>query len=371
LPVIGTAVADLDTPAVLIDLDRLDRNIAHGAEVVARAGAEMRPHCKTHKTAEVARRQLAAGAVGLTVAKLGEAEALADASFDDIFVANEVVGAAKTARAVALARRITLAIGVDHLTQAQGLSAAFQDEARPLRVMIEVDTGQQRGGVEPGPAAAGLAEQIVRLPGLQLAGVFTHEGHDYDVPDTDLLPAVGRTAQQAMVATAQLIRERLGVPCRVSVGSTPSLIAGVVEPGVDEVRTGTYVYYDASMANVIGDFDSCALTVLATVVNRPTSSRTILDAGTKALSHDRRGGATILHTPGYGHVLEHPEAVITGLSDEHGVVTRGAEGMRIGEKVRIIPNHACPVSNLVDSVYAIRGDVVEEVWKVVARGRTT
>lgn len=365
-----TTVADLDTPAVLIDLDRLDANIARAAALTARAGVALRPHCKTHKTREVARRQLMAGAVGLTAAKLGEAEAMADQGFDDIFVANEFVGRAKITRAVELARRITLSVGVDNVSQAQELSAAFRSEPESLNVFIEIDTGQQRGGVAPGPAAAGLAEQILRLPGLRLAGVFTHEGHDYDVPHRDDVAGVGRSAQQAMVETARLIRDRFGIGCRVSVGSTPTLIAGVIEPGVDEIRTGTYVYYDASMANIIGHYDWCALTVLATVVNRPTSSRAILDAGSKALSKDRRDAATVLATPGFGYVIEHPEAVISSLSDEHGVVTQGAEGMSIGERVRIIPNHACPVSNLVDEVHAVRRGVVEDVWKVVARGRT-
>ncbi|TQM15287.1 alanine racemase [Pseudonocardia kunmingensis] len=365
----GTPIRDLDTPSVLVDLDRLEANIARAAAFAREHGISLRPHCKTHKVAEIARMQLAAGAVGLTVAKLGEAEAMADHGFGDIFVANQIVGPIKVRRAVALARRVRLSIGIDHIDQAVALGAAFRAEGSELPVHIEIDTGQRRAGVLPGAAAVELAEAVSRVDGVRLDGVFTHQGHDYLVPSRDEVRAVALTAQDAMVATAEAIRAELGTGCRVSIGSTPSLIDGALRAGVDELRVGAYVYLDASMANVVGHHDWCALTVLSTVVNRPTAARAVLDAGGRALSRDRRGAGTVLGTPGYGHVVEYPEMVIDRLSDEHAVIDNAGAGVAIGEKVRIIPNHAGGVSNLFDHVFAVRAGVVEDVWRVVARGR--
>jgi D-serine deaminase-like pyridoxal phosphate-dependent protein len=368
--VVGRSVADLDTPAVLVDLDRLEANIARAASFAREHGVSLRPHCKTHKVPEIARMQLASGAVGLTVAKLGEAEVMADHGFDDVFVANQVVGAIKVGRAVALARRVGLSVGLDHIDQAVALGAAFRAERSELPVLIEIDTGQRRAGVQPGVPAVDLAKAVGRIDGLRLEGVFTHQGHDYLVASRDDIRAVALTAQDAMVATAEAIRAELGIGCRVSIGSTPSLLDGGLRDGIDELRVGAYVYLDASMANVVGHYDWCALTVLSTVVSRPTSSRVVLDAGGRALSRDQRGEGTLLETPGYGHVVEHPELVIDRLSDEHAVIDDADVDIAIGEKVRIIPNHAGGVSNLFDHVFAVRAGVVEDVWRVSARGRS-
>jgi D-serine deaminase-like pyridoxal phosphate-dependent protein len=366
---VGTPIQDLDTPSVLIDLDRLEANIARAATFASDHRVSLRPHCKTHKVAEIARMQLAAGAVGLTVAKLGEAEAMADHGFGDIFIANQVVGAIKVRRAVALARRVRLSIGIDHIDQAVALGAAFRADRSVLPVHIEIDTGQRRAGVPAGAPAVDLAKAVGRIDGLRLDGIFTHQGHDYQVPSSDEITAVTLTAQDAMVATAGNIRAEFGIGCRVSIGSTPSLIDGALRDGVDELRVGAYVYLDASMANVVGHYDWCALTVLSTVVNRPTSSRVVLDAGGRALSRDRRGAGTVLETPGYGHVVEYPELMIDRLSDEHAVIDNADSDIAIGEKVRIIPNHAGGVSNLFDHVFAVRSGAVEDVWRVTARGR--
>src|SRR5690606_12425500 len=230
--------------------------------------------------------------------------------------------------------------------------------------------GQARTGVPPGEAALRLAKEVAALPGLKLRGIFTHEGHDYGVPDREALRRVARQSQDDMVETAAMIREALG-HCEVSMGSTPSLILGEFRDGIDELRPGTSVFYDASMANVVGHTDWCAATVLATVVNKPTPTRIVLDAGAKALTSDRRSETTILGTPGFGKLVGEENVFLKSLSDEHGVVEgECAQNYAIGQKVRVIPNHICPCTNLYDVVYACRDGIVQAVWPVAARGMT-
>ncbi len=366
----GRPVAALDTPALLIDLNRLEANIHQMMEQAHAWGLSLRPHCKTHKIPAIAHLQCAAGAVGITVAKLGEAEVMAEAGIRDIFVANQIVGAAKVERLLALYRRTRLSVGLDDPRQAELLNEAFLQEPEPIDVWIEVDTGQRRTGVLPGEPAVALSLVVARYPKLRLRGIYTHEGHDYWVPDHAALAEAATNAQQVMVETASAIEAMLGARCAVSMGSTPSVINGMFRDGIDELRPGTYVYYDASMANVLGHTEWCAATVLATVVNRPAPGRAVVDAGGKVLSVDRRPAGTILHTPGYGLIVGHPTAILTSLSDEHGVIGEGGDAFAIGDRIRIIPNHICPVSNLHDRVYGIRDDIVEVVWQVAARGRT-
>ena len=314
----GARLDELDTPALLIDLDRLEANIGRTQAFAAARGWKLRPHTKTHKIPPIAHRQLTAGAAGITVAKTGEAEVMAAAGITDIFIANQVVGPLKLRRLAALAREIRLAVGVDHPVQARALSEAFRHESQPLAVLIEVDTGAQRAGVPPGEPARQLAGEIAALPGLELRGIYTHEGQDYAAATLDELSEIAHSAQTAMVETAALLEADLGRPCWVSIGSTPSL-----------------------------------------------------SAGAKALSIDRRESG-LLGRPGHGAIVGHLDLQITGLSDEHAVI-RGAGASRrltIGDRVRIIPNHVCPTVNLHDVAVGIRVDRVETVWPVAARGRT-
>ena len=376
--IIDRPAVELDTPALYIDLDRMDENIRRAASLADSAGFELRPHVKTHKTPPIAHLQVAAGAVGVTAAKLGEAEVMAEAGIRDIFIAHLIVGEPKLRRLRALARSCRMAVGVDLPEHAEILSAAFRDEERPLDVLIEVDTGQGRQGRPTTREAVRVAEIIHTLPQLRLRGIFTHEGQDYEASSPEDLAASARKAQTFMVETAEAIREATGRTCRVSVGSTPSLYQAMMNggdagylPGIDEVRAGTYIFCDAAMAGILGHTDWCAASVLTMVVNRPAPDRWIIDAGAKALSIDMRPEGTLLHTKGLGIVEDEPGAVITGLSDEHGVIkVENSSGKRIGDKVRIIPTHICPTVNLYDAVYAGRNGVVEAVWPVAARGRT-
>ncbi len=366
---IGQPIDALDTPALVLDLDVVEANIARTVEIAQAAGARLRPHIKTHRMLAVAERQIEAGAQGICCAKAGEAEVFADGGIDDIFIANQVVGAAKMRRLRGLAERVRLAVGVDHPEQIDLLSQAFR-ASDPLDISIEIDVGQRRTGVVEPHEAVALAQRILDAPGLALRGVYTHEGHDYAARDDADLAVIADQAQRQMLEAAQAIRDATGAPCEVSMGSTPSLFARKFHPGIDELRPGTAVFNDGSHANFLGHTEWCAATVLATVVNRPAPDRVVVDAGAKALTSDRRG-PSILENSGFGMVVGRPDATIVSLSDEHGVLSvpdAGAYG--IGEVLRIIPNHICPCVNLYDHAFVAREGIVREVWEVSARGQS-
>lgn len=358
--------ADIETPAVLIDADRLERNIRLMAEAAQRMGVALRPHFKTHKTIEIARMQLAAGAVGITCAKTTEAEVLIEAGVTDVFIANEVVGPAKVARLRELARRATTSVGIDDLAQAEPLAEAFAREGRPLAVLIEVDTGLGRCGLPPGQPVLALAEQVVRLRGLQLRGIFTHEGHVHRARTKAELEAMALAAGRAMVETAQLVRGHR-LPCDVvSVGTTPAALITPTVPAVTEARPGSYVFYDrCHLRTWSATEEDLALTVLATVISRPARERVVVDAGTKVLSADHAG--TRFDT--FGLIRSHPDWRLAQANEEHGIlaVPAGAE-VAIGDRVELFPNHNCAVMNLADEVQVVRGEEVVARWRVAARG---
>ena len=367
---VGRGVADLETPALLIDLSVLDANIARLVATARRAGARLRPHVKTHRMAAVAARLRQAGAEGICCAKLGEAEAFADAGFADIFIANQVVGASRLIRLVELAERTRLAVGVDHAEHVRMLGAAFATANSAVDVSIEIDTGQRRTGVATADAAAALAQQIQRTEGLNLRGIYTHEGHDYQAADPAGVHVAASESQQLMTSVAAAIQAATGAPCEVSMGSSPSFLLESFHAPIDELRPGTAVFNDASHAHLLGHTDWCAASVLATVVNLPAPDRVVIDAGAKALTSDRRGPG-VLENTGHGIVIGHPDAVITSVSDEHGVIAApDASAFAIGQTLRVIPNHICPCVNLYDHAFAARDGIVEAVWHVTARGRS-
>lgn len=350
-------VDDLDTPAVLIDLDKTEANLARAQAYADRHGLALRPHMKTHKLPELARRQVGLGAVGITCQKLGEAEVMADAGLDDILVTFNLLGRPKLARLAALARRVRVTATLDGAEVARGLDEAMREAGLVLPVLLECDTGGQRCGVQRPEDAAALARTVAGLPGLRLAGLMTY-------------PAAGGTAATRAWLEAALGRlGEAGLEAGiVSTGGTPDLYrAHEVAPPATEHRPGTYVYSDRFQASVgVGTLDDCALRVLATVVSRPTAARAILDAGSKTLSSDTLG------LQGFGLIAEYPGAVIERLSEEHGHVDLSASPARprVGERVTVIPNHACVVSNLHDEVHGTRdgGRRVERAFRVAARG---
>lgn len=360
------SIHDLETPVVLVDLDVLERNIARMAERARTLGVRLRPHAKTHKVVEVGRRQIAAGATGLSVAKTSEAEVFATAGFDDLFIAYPVVGADKARRLLALAERLRrLAVGVDSIEGASTLAGAFRAASRSLDVVLKIDVGLHRVGVLP-ERAAEIARRLADLPGLRLRGIFTHAGQGYGEETPDGIAKVARHEGRTMAAVADELR-RAGLAVEeVSVGSTPTAREAMAQPGVTECRPGNYVYHDGSQV-ALGTCTAadCALTVLATVVSVPAADRAVVDAGSKTLSSDPLRP----HAEGFGQ-MPGRRSRIQRLSEEHGVVVvEGGESFRVGERVRIIPNHACVVSNLHDRVIGVRGESVESELAVAARGR--
>ena len=357
-------IEDLPTPAVLIDLDILGRNIASMQAQAREAGVSLRPHAKTHKSPEVGRLQLQAGARGLTLAKVSEAEVFAREGFDDIFLGYPIYGADKAARLLALSDRVRLAVGADSEEGARSLGEVFHAAGKRLGVLLKIDSGFRRVGVAP-ERAAEMAVRIAGLRGIEFRGLFTHGGHGYGGQTPEEVAATGRAEGRTVVEAAQAVRAA-GLPvAEVSLGSTPTVRAAIGEAGVTECRPGTYVYQDFSQVSLgTCGLEDCAMTILATVVSVPAADRAVVDAGSKTLSNDplrpRLGG--------HGLVVGR-RSRLSRLSEEHGVIqVEEGESFRIGERIRILPNHACIVSNLHDRLVAVRGDRIEGQITVAARG---
>jgi D-serine deaminase-like pyridoxal phosphate-dependent protein len=356
---------DLSTPAVVVDLDVLERNISRMATRARDAGVRLRPHAKTHKCPEIGRLQRDAGAWGLSLAKVGEAEVFVKAGFDDLFVAYPVVGVDKGRRLLELSDRARLAVGVDSAEGARTLAEPFRSAGRTLDVMLKVDVGYGRVGVLP-ERAVELALRVAELPGLRLRGVFTHAGHGYLAETKAGVDEIARLEGARLVEAAGLLRAA-GLPVdEVSVGSTPTAALAMRVAGVSECRPGNYVFHDASQV-ALGTcaVEDCALTIVATVVSVPAPERAVVDAGSKTLSSD-----PLRPKPGgYGQVLGRASR-IEKLSEEHGVIAVAAgESFEVGERVRILPNHACVVANLHDRLVGVSSDKVETILEVAARGR--
>ncbi len=366
---IGQLIQALDTPAVLVDLDVLERNVARMAAFAAEHTTALRPHAKSHKTFLIAERQRAAGAHGLTVAKLDEADAYLAAGFDDLLIANEIVGVDKWQRLAAMQRRGSVAAGIDDFQAAAGMAEAARQAGVTVPVLIEVDSGLRRAGVAPGPATLELAAKIAGLEGLILRGVFTHAGHAYSAQSPAEVARIGRAEGEVLVETAQLLRTH-GLTCEVvSVGSTPTArFAGAV-PGVTEFRPGNYVFYDRmQVALGSAQAEDCALTVLARVISRPDPRRVVVDAGSKTFALDRGAHGTDA-LAGFGEARAQ-HLVLERLSEEHGVLSLEKQGqsVAVGDRLRFVPNHACTVANLADVLLGVRGDRVTEVLRVLVRG---
>ena len=355
------------TPAVLIDVDVLDRNIERMASSVRGRGLELRPHVKTHKTLEIARKQLAAGAVGITVATIGEAEVFAAGGVTDIFIAYPLwVEAPHAERLRALAAQCRLTVGVDSAESATAMGRQLGADAGGLEVLIEVDSGHHRSGVLPDEAVE--VARAAASAGLNVAGVFTFPGHSYKPG----MPTGAASNENESLAQAAEVLSQAGFELKtISGGSTPTaLISG--DTAATELRPGVYVFGDAQQLELERcGWEDIALTVAATVVSRHEAGggnmrRVVVDAGSKILGSDRPDWAT-----GYARLPEFPEARVTALSEHHATVVwpDSSDLPPLGTRLRVIPNHVCLTMNLVDEVTVVRGGAVVEQWAVAARGR--
>jgi D-serine deaminase-like pyridoxal phosphate-dependent protein len=347
-------VTELDTPVPVVDLDRLEANLARWQAEADRLGLVNRPHVKTHKCVEIARRQLAGGAAGLTCQKLGEAEVMAGAGLTDLLIPYNLIGETKLARLAELLRVASIAVSVDDERLLAGLNGAAVAAGTELPVLVECDTGLGRAGVGSPDDAVALAGAVARHDSMRFDGFLTYPS----------LPGALEFLSAA-VAGAQ----RAGLEVRtVSAGGTPSMWRSEeLRPTVTEYRVGTYAFHDRNtVAASAASFDDVAMTVQATVVSRPTATRAILDAGSKALSYDPGPD------DGHGLILEAPGSAIVALNEEHAYVeVVPGDSIELGQQVRVMPNHACVVSNLFDEFLVARGDEIVDRWPIEARGRSS
>jgi len=354
---------ELPTPAVLIDLPTLRRNIAQMAELARGFGVALRPHWKTSKCAEVGRLQLEAGAVGLTAATAAEVEALVEAGFEDVFWAYPPVGPHRISTALRAARRARLIVGVDSLASAEPLAEAAAAEGVDLEVRLEVDTGLGRTGIRPDDVQD-AARRLTQMPGLALEGVFTHEGHVQGVgADPERRVEVGTAAGRLLAEVAERLRaDGFEIPS-VSVGSTAGARSAPSVAGVTEARPGTYVYGDENQVAIrTVDPTDTAMTVLSRVISTQRGEPVLVDAGIKAMSSDGT-----MHGDGrIGTVVSDGGGVLATGHEEHGFL-RGSSPSRVGDPIRIRPNHACGLTNMHSHVFAVEDGVVVDIWPVLGR----
>ncbi|MFD9862099.1 alanine racemase [Streptomyces alboflavus] len=356
----------LATPALVVDPDVLDRNVARMAEASRAQGFALRPHAKSHKCARIADRQLRSGARGLSVATIGEAEAFARAGVDDLFIAYPVwLDADKARRLRRLADDVALRVGVESVEGARRLGDALRGSDRAVEVLVEVDSGSRRTGVRPD--AAGEVGKAAADEGLDVVGVFTFPGHGYG-HDARARERAARDEERTLGEAAQGLRD-IGLDVRVvSGGSTPTV--GQWRPGaVNELRPGVYVFNDATQLAIgtcgVADL---ALAAVATVISVPAPERFVLDVGSKVLGSDRSPWVT-----GHGYLPRFPEGTVTGLWEHHAVVRlpEGVRGPRLGSSVAVVPNHICTPVNLADELLVVRDREVVDRWQVTARGTNT
>lgn len=365
---------ELDTPALVVDVEALRRNIAGMQDMARSFGVRLRPHIKTHKSPDIARLQVEAGAKGVTVAKVGEARVMADAGLEDILVANQVIGHEKLRRLIDLARRVRIAVLVDGFEGMRMLAHACREAGEQIDVLIEVDTGKGRCGLKYMDQIAELADAIAAVVDLRLRGVETHEGHvPVGATSAEDMRERAVAAGRRVVAVADALRARGHTIEDVSVGSTPAAPYTASVDGVTEMRPGTYVFNDVNQMSIAqATAADCALSVIATVISRPAAGRAVLDAGSKSLfAEAARAGFALEGYAGFGYIRQAPEARITSLSEEHGVVDlpEGVTFPAVGERVEVIPNHVCPAVNLHEEFHLVEGDDVLESWPISARGK--
>ena len=355
-PLAARIAREYGTPAAVIDMDRVERNIARVQAACDKVGLANRPHIKTHKSPMLARLQIEAGAKGITCQKLGEAEVMAGAGIDDILISYNLLGDEKMARLGALQLKANMTVAADNPVVIAGLPQAAAASGRPLSVVVECDTGRKRAGVESPAEAVELARQIAASKGLTFGGFMLY-------PTESGWSDAQKFYDQALAG----VRAHGLTASMVSTGGTPNLKNLGKLNGATEHRPGNYIYNDRmQVAAGVATWDDCALNIYSTVVSRAGPDRGILDAGSKTLTSDTGGGLE-----GHGLILEHPEARIARFAEEHGFLdlTRSNTRPNIGDVVRIVPNHVCVVVNMMDEVVMVRGEEIVGALPVSARGK--
>jgi D-serine deaminase-like pyridoxal phosphate-dependent protein len=358
-------IHDLDTPALVIDLDKVDRNIARMADYCRRHNLKLRPHTKTHKMPGLAKQQVQSGASGITVAKLGEAEIMVDAGLDDLLVAYPIVGQPKARRLAALCERVRMTVALDSLESLEFVGQSTRERAVKAGILVEVDVGFRRCGVQDDQAALRLAQRVLDDPSLEFRGFLFYPGS-----------FVTQETQEEHLAQVNQSLERLrdtfqkhGIAVSVvSGGSTPTARFSHRFSGLTEIRPGTYIFNDRStLLRGAADLDDCAAGVLVSVVSRAVPGKAIVDGGSKTFSSDPCPAGNI----GFGLIKEDPDAVFIAMNEEHGYldISRSVRRYTIGEKLTVIPNHICATVNLHNEVFFTRGETLESVCPVAARGK--
>ncbi|HEU0146784.1 MAG TPA: D-TA family PLP-dependent enzyme [Bradyrhizobium sp.] len=354
-PLAAKIAREYGTPCAVIDMDKVERNIARVQAQCDAAGIANRPHIKTHKSPVLARLQIDAGAKGITCQKIGEAEVMADAGIDNILISYNLIGEEKMARLGALQAKAEMTVAADNATVIAGLPHAADISGRPLSVVVECDTGRKRAGVETPAEAIALARQIAGSKGLRFAGFMMY-------PTETGWEDAQKFYDEALAG----VRAHSLDASMVSTGGSPNLKNLGKLKGATEHRPGTYIYNDRmQVAAGVASWDDCALNIYSTVVSRAAPERGILDAGSKTLTTDTGG------LDGHGLILEHPEARIARFAEEHGFLDLARSNTRpnVGDVVRIVPNHVCVVVNMMDEVVMVRGDEILGVLPVAARGK--
>jgi D-serine deaminase-like pyridoxal phosphate-dependent protein len=360
-------ISDLETPAVIVDLDVMDRNLSRVADYCRQRQLLLRPHTKTHKIPELAKRQIAGGAAGITVAKLGEAEVMLNAGIKDILIAYPIVGAEKTTRLARLAQQATITVSLDSEEVARGISEAAARHQTRIGILIEMDVGFGRCGFGDEADLVTLARKIADLPGLEFRGLMFFPGQ-FGVSPKER--ATMRIQVNDFLKRALEALSAAGVPASiVSGGSTPTAYEGDLFYGVNEVRPGTYIFNDRNTVAVSAcTVEDCALSVLVTVVSTAVPGHAVVDGGSKTFSYDRFQGGD---GRGFGIVKEDLAAEVERFSEEHGHlnIQHSERRYRVGDRLSIIPNHVCTTVNMHDEIYGVRGERVEELWCVAGRGK--
>ena len=360
-------VSDLETPAVIVDLDVMERNLSRMADYCRSKDLSLRPHTKSHKIPELAKRQLSHGACGITVAKIGEAEVMLGSGITDILVAYPIIGKGKAEKLADLATRCNITVALDSLEAAQAISYEANAKSVRISVLLELDVGFKRCGIADEYEALILAQKISDLTNVDFKGLMFYPGH--------LQAAKSERAQLRDPVNGFLRRmlgklEAAGLPVQtVSGGSTPTALEGHLFFGVNEIRPGMYIFNDRNMVAVgVAEVGDCALSVITTVVSKSVSGRAIVDAGSKTLSSDRYqlgDGLT------FGLIKEDRQAELERLTEEHGHlnISKSSHQYRVGERLTIVPNHVCSTVNMHDKIYGAIGERVETIWEVAGRGK--